>query len=171
MINRDDIEYQLTKLNDKLTYYGLHLDLTIVGGSALILNGINAIETEDIDTITRMTEEVKDIIDDLSLDINNDALDYIHNYMNKEFIDSDLSMSNISVSYLNLPGVLITKMDYVDDPDKTLNLYYLFKQTFGIEMSIRGIEDFLDGYGYICSIEDKQSIATFLNTCREYGYM
>ena len=46
---RDDIQYELNRVDDRLAEKDLHLHLALVGGAALIMNGMDAYETEDME--------------------------------------------------------------------------------------------------------------------------
>ena len=135
---KEDIYSELERVDDRLKKYGLYLNLKIVGGSALILNDIHSIETNDIDTIVRIETEIKEILDDCSADINDDALDYINNYDNLTFIEDEHTFSNIHIEYLSIVGVIKTKMKDTN-PSKLENLYYIMESDLGIDMSLDGI--------------------------------
>ena len=93
----------------------LNLHLEIVGGAALLFNGITGYETADIDTIIRISDAVQEIIDDYCIDINNDACDYIDDYDDCYWLE-ETSYSNISISYLSLGSAIKTKIKYIENP-------------------------------------------------------
>lgn len=162
MYYKDEIYDELSRLNRRLQSADLYLNLQIVGGAALIFNGINSIETGDIDTITRLEYEIREICDECSLDINDEAIDYIKNYENCEFIhDEGHSFSNINIDYLNLGGVIKTKLKNCQDEDKIEKLRYLLEDEFEIEMSVEGISSYLKELG---EIPDEHDIKEFLNS-------
>ena len=71
--SKTDIYNDLHRLDDRLRAAGQTLYLEIVGGGALILNDLHFAETEDLDTLVAITQEVKNIIDSCGVDINDDA--------------------------------------------------------------------------------------------------
>ena len=157
---KEDIYSELEKINRVLAYRNLFLDLKIVGGAALIFNGISSVETQDIDTIERISSEIKEICDESSLDINTDAIDYIENYANCEFIeDSYKTFSNIFITYLSLVDTIRTKLKNYQDEDKAEKLRYLLEDEFNVEMTIEGISEFIKEYG---GAPDKHDIEEFL---------
>lgn len=145
---KEDIYSELEKINRVLAYRNLFLNLKIVGGAALIFNGITSVETQDIDTIERISSEIKEICDESSLDINTDAMDYIENYVDCEFIeDSCKTFSNIFITYLSLVDTIRTKLKNYQDEDKAEKLRYLLEDEFNVEMTIEGISEFIKEYG------------------------
>lgn len=157
---KEDIYSELEKINRVLAYRNLFLDLKIVGGAALIFNGITSVETQDIDTIERISYEIKEICDESSLDINTDAMDYIENYADCEFIeDSYKTFSNIFITYLSLVDTIRTKLKNYQDEDKAEKLRYLLEDEFNVEMTIEGISGFIKEYG---GKPDKHDIEEFL---------
>lgn len=166
---RDDIQYELQRLNDRLKAKGLFLTLQLVGGSALIMNGLTSYETEDMDTSIRIEAEIKEILDDLSIDINDDATDYADNYYDRNFLyEQDMHFSNIEIEYLDLPDTLLTKMQYIDDEEKMVSLGTLFEDELDSELDEDSIIQCLDEYGYSCSDEDILIIRDFLDNYPEY---
>lgn len=160
MYNKEELYNELFFLNKNLYQKGLTLNLKIVGGAALIFNNVSSIETQDIDTITKIEQEVCDIIESTSLDINNDALDYIQNFDGLEFIqDNGRIFSNINIKYLSLGGVIKTKM-LDTNPEKLENLRYLLEDELEVEMTINGIKEYIKDLGETISEED---IENFLN--------
>lgn len=160
MYNKEELYNELFFLNKNLYQKGLTLNLKIVGGAALIFNNVSSIETQDIDTITKIEQEVYDIIESTSLDINNDALDYIQNFDGLEFIqDNGRIFSNINIKYLSLGGVIKTKM-LDTNPEKLENLRYLLEDELEVEMTINGIKEYIKDLGETISEED---IENFLN--------
>ena len=150
MYYKEDIYDSLTRINKRLAKNNLYLNLKIVGGAALIFNGINTIETNDIDTINRIEEEIKEICADCSLDINDDALDYIGNYNDCEFIyDNEKSFSNITIEYLSLGSCIKTKLKNCQDEDKMEKLIFLLEDTLRVDMTIEGISEYLSSLGEI----------------------
>lgn len=160
MYYKDEIYYELGRVDKILKKNGLYLNLKIVGGAALIFNGINCIETHDIDTIERIEYEVKEILADCSIDINDDVLDYIENFNDSSFIyDEENNFENITIYYLDLYDVIKTKMKDTN-PDKLESLYYLLLDEFEVEMSVEGIYDWFEENGIRI---DKEDIENFLD--------
>ena len=62
-------------------------------GSAFILNDLQSIETTDIATAIRIETEIRKIIDDCGVDINDDASEY--DFDDLEFIFDNETFSNI----------------------------------------------------------------------------
>ena len=54
MYYKDEIYDELSRINKKLVNNNLFLDLKIVGGAALIFNGINCIETSELNDQLKM---------------------------------------------------------------------------------------------------------------------
>ena len=157
---KEDIYSELEKINRVLAYRNLFLDLKIVGGAALIFNGISSVETQDIDTIERISSEIKEICDEFSLDINTDAMDYIENYADCEFIEDEYkTFSNIYITYLSLVDTIRTKLKNYQDEDKAEKLRYLLEDEFNVEMTVNGISEFIKEYG---GEPDKHDIEEFL---------
>lgn len=144
MTYKSEIVMALSRVNEMLKNKGLTANLTIVGGAALILNGIEAIETMYIDTCITLQNDVKDIFNDCSIDINDDAREYIENYRNLEFIDDEYTQfSNIAVQYLAIGGVIATKMKDTN-PDKLNNLAYVLNEELNVPLTIEGISNWFD---------------------------
>lgn len=161
MYYKEEIYDELYRVNKKLKDNNLNLNLKIVGGSALIFNGIYSIETNDIDTISRLEDEVREICEDCSIDINDDALDYIQNYEGCEFIrDEGHPFSNITISYLTIGSTIKTKLKNCQDEDKAEKLVYLLEEEFEVDMSLEGISKFLKDFG---ETPDEFDIQEFLN--------
>ena len=159
MFYKDEIYENLFNLNTKLSEVNIMLYLKVVGGAALIFNNIEAISTEDIDTIIRLENEVKEVIEECGIDINDDALDYIQNYDGLEFIhDSDHEFSNIDIQYLSLGGVVKTKM-ISTDTDKLEDLRYLLEEVLEISMDIESIIEYIRNLGVVL---DKELVQRFL---------
>lgn len=155
MYFKEDIYGELSRLNRKLVKEGFTLDLKIVGGAALIFNNISSIQTQDLDTINSLRGEIREICEEASIDINDDALDYIQNYEDCEFIrDEDHNFSNINIEYLSLGGVIKTKLKNCQDEDKMEKLRYLLEDEFEIEMTIDGIANYLKELGETPNIYD-----------------
>lgn len=143
MYYKDEIYYELGRLNRELVNKHLYLNLTVVGGAALIFNNIDTIETSDIDTITRLEDEIKEICEDLSIDINDEAIDYIKNYDDCEFIhDECRTFSNIDINYLCLGDVIKTKLKNCQDMDKMHKLGELFDY-LGVDLTVDDISKYL----------------------------
>jgi len=157
---KDQIYDELSRLNKKLSERNLFLNLSVVGGAALILNGIESISTVDIDTISSIEDEVYEVIKECSLDINNEALDYIYQYEDLEFIKDTRSFSNIEIEYLCLGGVIATKIKHLD-PFKLQGLRVLLEDELEIEMSVETIYKYVwNEFGICLDIDD---IENFLN--------
>lgn len=156
---KDQIYSELARLNKKLLQRGLYLRLSVVGGAALIFNGIELISTSDIDTITTIEDEVMEVIEQCSLDINNEALDFISNYEDLEFIQDTRSFSNIDIQYLCLGGVIASKMKHTD-PYKLQGLRVLLEDELDVEMEAESIKMYMKNeFGIFLEDED---IETFL---------
>jgi len=144
MTYRGEIVGALNRVNNLLKGHNLYADLTIVGGSALILNGINSIETIDIDTCNTLSREVKEIFEDCSVDINDDAREYESNYEGLDFIEPDwLQFSNITTRYLDIGGVVVTKMKDTN-PDKLNNLAYVLNEELGVDLTVDSISKWFE---------------------------
>lgn len=162
---KDDVYDALSRINRMLENAGLILHLQIVGGAALIFNDITSISTNDIDTIVRIEDQIKEIIEDCSVDINDDAIDFIKDYDDLEFIrDNNIMFSNIIIDYLALGGVLITKMKH-EDPEKIVALYYLLEEELKVKMNIDSIVRYIDNLG---EIADPDDVRSFLEEARNY---
>jgi hypothetical protein len=166
MKHMEEIYEGLHGLDRMLQRRGITLYLKVVGGAALIFNGIDAIATQDIDTITRLEGEIKEICMECSLDINDDALDYISNYEGLEFIhDGSNRFSNISISYLSLGGCIRTKM-LDTNPEKLENLRFLLEEILHVEMTVDGIVGYMEELGESIAVQD---VEIFLAETEEYG--
>lgn len=160
MYYKDEIYDELYLVNKRLAKEGLLLNLKIVGGAALIFNGISSIETNDIDTIHKIEPYIKDILEECSIDINDDAIEYIQNYEGLEFIrDTCRTFSNINIEYLDLAGVIKTKM-LDTNTDKLQSLYYLLEEELEVEMTVEGICEYLKELGEDI---DPTDVENFLN--------
>ena len=160
MYYKDEIYDELYLVNKRLAKEGLLLNLKIVGGAALIFNGISSIETNDIDTIHKIEPYIKDILEECSIDINDDAIEYIQNYEGLEFIrDTCRTFSNINIEYLDLAGVIKTKM-LDTNTDKLQSLYYLLEEELEVEMTVAGICEYLKELGEDI---DPTDVENFLN--------
>lgn len=155
MYYKEEIYDELSRLNRKLKERNIFLTLEIVGGAALIFNNIESIETSDIDTIVRLENEVREICEDLSIDINDEALDYIKNYEDCEFIqDTGRTFSNINISYLCLGDIIKTKIKNCQDEDKMEKLRYLLEEELEIDMTVDGIAKYLNDFGVTPDYDD-----------------
>lgn len=167
-LSKENIYDSLAQINKVLSKKHLFIDLKIVGGAALIFNGIKSIDTQDIDTITKLSQEIKDICSESSLDINDDVLDYINDFEDAEFIeDCDVNFSNISISYLDLPYVIKTKLKNYQDEDKVLKLAFLLEDELDVNLNVSDISNFLLDYGVEPDIHD---IEEFLNALKQTDY-
>lgn len=164
-LDKERIYYELTQINNILKAKQFYLDLKIVGGAALLFNGITAIETVDVDVINQISEEIKEICFDFSLDINDDALDYIHNFDNCEFIEDNHLFSNITISYLTLGSTIKTKLKSCGEEDKLEKLAYLLEDILEVDMTVEGISSYLEELGETPDLFD---IENFL---MEIGYI
>lgn len=163
MYYKEEIYNELFMLNRRLEQRHLFLNLTIVGGAALIFNDIETIETTDIDTITRLEDEVREICESCSIDINDDALDYIKNYEDCEFInDTGRSFSNINIQYLTLGDTIKTKIMNYQDEDKAEKLRYLLEDELEVEMTVDGITEYLDNLGTYIDSSDIENFLDFI---------
>lgn len=166
MLYKEEIYDSLQLINRKLSENGLYLHLKIVGGAALIFNEIYSIETNDVDTITRLEDEVRIICEESSLDINDDALDYIQNYEGCEFIhDEGRSFSNITIDYLTVGSTVKTKLKNCQDDDKAEKLLYFLEDILEIECTVEGISEYLKSEG---ETPDEHDIEEFL---KNVGYI
>ena len=143
MYYKEEILEELSRINKMLKEYNYNLDLKIVCGAALLFNGIRSIETTDVDTINKVSQQIKEILNDYSLDINDDALDYIENYQDCNFIYNDKQFSNISIEYLLIGGVIKTKLKNCQDDYKMEKLAYLLEEELGVELTLDGISTYL----------------------------
>lgn len=156
-LSKEFIYSNLHKIDAVLRRKNLYLNLRIVGGAGLIFNGITSIDTSDIDTLDKLTQEIKDICSDSSLDINDDVLDYLDNFnsLDSEFLeDNEESFSNITISYLNTAGIVFTKLKNCQDEDKMENLRFLLEDELDIEMTVKGISEYLEDYSIVPNTED-----------------
>jgi len=138
---KEDIYRDLKYLNRKLAEEHYFLNLKVVGGSAFILNDLQSIETTDIDTAIRIETEIREIIDDCGVDINDDASEY--DFDDLEFIFDNETFSNISIQYLTVGGVIKAKLMY-EDEDKADALRYTMEDELGIDMTVEGISQYLE---------------------------
>lgn len=163
---RDNIYHKLNIVNKRFSKEGLYLDLKIVGGSALIFNDISSVETEDIDTINCIPYEVREILDECSLDINDDAMDYIHDYDHLEFIKDDKrTFSNITIEYLSIGGVIKTKLGAYQD-DKAEKLRYLLEDVLNVPLTKDGIILYLKEQDETIDSYTENNIDAFLETIK-----
>lgn len=163
---KEAIYTELENINKILAKRNLYLSLKIVGGAALIFNGITSIETNDIDTIRQISADVQEICDESSLDINTDAIDYIENYIGSEFITDDYkTFSNIHIEYLSLIDTIRTKLKNCQDEDKAEKLRYLLEDEYEIEMTVDGISDFIEEHEGEPDLHDIKEFLLFI------GYM
>ncbi len=154
-LSKEHIYYELNKINSVLQNRNLYLNLRIVGGAALLFNGISAVETVDIDVINYISDELKDICYDFSLDINDDALDYIDDFKDCEFIyDDRKQFSNITISYLPVGSVIKTKLKNYQDEYKAEKLLYLLEDVLDVEMTVEGIANYLEEQDEIPDLYD-----------------
>ena len=157
LYRKEDIYYALEMINRRLASRNLYLSLKIVGGDALIFNGIRSVETEDIDTINRLTEEIKEICLDCSLDINDDAIQYLNDYIDCEFIeDKEHTFSNIEISYLDLGGVIKTKVKNCQDEDKMYKLAFLIEKELKTNLTVDDISNLIIELGETPNTHDIQ---------------
>ena len=161
----EDIHEDLEYVNRILKRNNLFLNLRVVGGAALLFNGIHSYETEDIDTLSSIEEQVKEVLDDCSIDVNNDVLDYLEEFDDLDFVKDDYEFYNISIEYLDLGGVIKTKMRHSDQDKLEAVAYVLeeelkidmspdslfkwFRDTQDVHVSYEEIEDFLMQVGYM----------------------
>lgn len=166
---KSDVLAQLEELNQRLAKDNLVLDLQVVGGAALLFNGLTFIESDDIDSMLPISGEVRRQVDAVGIDINDDANDYLDDYKDYSFLEfEERYFSNIHITYLELAGVLATKMQYLDIDDKVIALYDMMSEDFGIEMTVNGICSYMeDELGLTISAEIVQN---FLDAYDEYYY-
>ena len=141
--SKTDIYNDLHRLDDRLRAAGQTLYLEIVGGGALILNDLHFAETEDLDTLVAITQEVKNIIDSCGVDINDDAREYCYSFDDGELIQDDELFTNITLTYYDLGTIIKSKLNY-DDQYKAEKLYYVLEEELGVEMTVDGIVSYLD---------------------------
>lgn len=158
-LNLSDIKYGLRQIDKELREQGEYLHLEIVGGASLLFNGIPE-ATIDIDTITPIKGNVREIIYNSDLDINDDAIDYIDNYDGLEFIEFDEEQySNIVITYLSTHGALYAKLKHVD-PDKLDALAESFER-IGVKITRNSIKQYFEDYGLEV---DERDIDRFLES-------
>ena len=163
---KEAIYTELENINKILAKRNLYLNLKILGGAALIFNGITTVATDDIDTIRQISADVQEICDESSLDINTDAMDYIEDFVDSEFVIDDYeTFSNIYIEYLSLIDTIRTKLKNCQDEDKAEKLRYLLEDEYEIEMTIDGISDFIKDYGGKPDLHDIKEFLLFI------GYM
>lgn len=84
MDNKDLALKQLETINEVLAELDFNLEITIVGGSAFILNGSVSRATSDIDFINEVDKGVLDPVraklKTLGIDLNNRARIFRHNF-------------------------------------------------------------------------------------------
>lgn len=167
-LSKEFIYDSLKRINRVLASRNLYMNLKVVGGAALIFNGIKSVDTRDVDTLIKLSQEIKDICSESSLDINDDVLDYIDNFENADFIeDTNKSFSNISILYLDLPYVVKTKLKNCQEEDKILKLAFLLRDELDVELTVDGISEFLIEYGVEPDIYD---IEEYLNALEQTDY-
>lgn len=134
------------------------------------MNGLMSYETDDISNSDAIQSEIKELLDDLSIDINDDfERDYRNNYDGREFlVENDMMFSNIAIEYLSIHDAILTKMQNIDDDDKMRSLVIALEQDYKIkELSLEQITNLLDEFGYEPSDEDIEIINDFINAYNE----
>lgn len=165
---KQDIYSALAPLHKMLKEHNCTINLLIVGGAALSFNGIESIGTCDIDTLTEISQEVKDYVDDLGIDLNNDVWTYRHYFDDVDFIydDENPLSSNINISYLSLSGVILTKMGH-SDPDKLAAVAWILKEELGVNLDEESICDWLSSNGVDVDGDVEESVSSFLDQIDE----
>lgn len=143
MKTREELIDVLNEIDAELASNNKSALLRIVGGSAAILNGIEEVATDDIDTCVKLSEDVKMSIAWSGVDLNDESGQYIDEYMKYEFEMLDENFSNIQVLYLTLPGVVATKMQN-ENEDKLLDLAEIIKKIDGVELTKESIVNYLE---------------------------
>lgn len=142
MQTKKELIESLKKIDKELSSTNTRVLLRIVGGAAAILNGVEGVSTDDIDTCVKLSDDVEMAIMWAGVDLNDESAQYFDEYVKYEFELLDKNFSNMQVLYLSMPGVIATKMQNEND-DKLLDLAEIMKKV-GIELTKESIVNYLE---------------------------
>jgi hypothetical protein len=158
MESKESIYYKLKDLNERIREKspGARLELVVVGGSALLMQGIKSAATENFDIIARISRDTQELIGDSGLDINSDFMDFANDFEEAEmFLLDEYSFSNIDVFTFDVPLLLKSKLHH-SNPEKLLMLKIIFEEVLGEKYKIDDVKKYFEDHGvYLNDIEMK----------------
>ncbi|MDR2369322.1 MAG: hypothetical protein LBD63_01715 [Mycoplasmataceae bacterium] len=158
MESEKSIYYKLKDLNERIREESpsTRLELIVVGGSALLMQGIKSAATEGFDIITRISREIQELIGDSGLDVNSDSMDFANDFEEAEMFPLDeYSFSNIDVFTFDVPLLLKSKLHH-SNSEKLLMLKIIFEEVLGEKYKIDDVKKYFEDHGiYLNDIEMK----------------